>query len=374
MQCAHGATLVAGLVEGGEDGDVAGVAKCGRVQTEIKKLIVRLVRVRDGAEGLRAAPRVLGTGGALQHDAALLGRRVVDEVGAKYVLDEGAGGAERRGAAGVPAVKEAGQASVQAEDRPALLQVAGERLARGVEDLARVVDQDDQVEGGRSGKLQLRSVVRDNRLVPARGEQQTHVGGGGSGAAVHVVAHGRVDERHLLGRGGLVDGERAGAVLGERDGRGRLGQRRHPSRRQLRQVERTGKTCGVKPKKLVGVGAAGRDGRAAPLRKVVGLGREERVGLGAVRQVECGELGQPPPEPAAGHLIERVARCFGHLSAVVQRGLEGDVVGDAEAGEAEVHHDGVHRHAYQLRPAAAPADRREGAADSAVELGPVSGL
>eukprot|EP00967_Tisochrysis_lutea_P144993 scaffold271618_cov30-Tisochrysis_lutea.AAC.2 len=81
--------------------------------------------------------------------------------------------------------------------------------------------------------------------------------------------------------------------------------------------------------------------------------------LGAMGNVKGGEFGESPTEAAARHLVKRVARSLGHLRAIVQSRLKGHVVSDPKAREAEVHHDGIHRHAHKLGATAHSTNRRE---------------
>mmetsp|Transcript_3093 Transcript_3093/g.7281 ORF Transcript_3093/g.7281 Transcript_3093/m.7281 type:complete len:798 (+) Transcript_3093:596-2989(+) len=369
MGVAHRAARVGLLVERGEHLHALEGIGVDRV---VEELVVHAQLVGEAAERGGLVPRTRHA--TVQHHAARLRRRVVDEVRAEDLLDHARGVAERGGAARILPVEEGGEARVQPEHGEPLLEVARERLARGVEDLPRVVDEDDQVVPRRRGQLELRRVVRDDGAPPLLGEQRADVRRGGGGAAVHVVEHRRVHERRLpphlrLGRGAK---QRAGAVCG--DGRLADGQRAHERVGDLVHVQRAAEGRLVELDQLGHVGAARRDGDAAPPREVVRLGGEHRVRLPAVRDVEGGELREAAAEAAADHLLLLVARRLGDGGAVVHCRLELDVVRHAEAREAEVHQDGVHRLVDDLRAAAGAADRGEGAADAPVELRPVARL
>mmetsp|Transcript_31168 Transcript_31168/g.60099 ORF Transcript_31168/g.60099 Transcript_31168/m.60099 type:complete len:594 (-) Transcript_31168:769-2550(-) len=254
--------------------------------------------------------------------------------------------------------------------------MVGQRLALGVENLAAVVDEHDQVVRFGGGLLDGSGIIGDHGAPALGGEELRNKGGGGGSRAMDVVLHLGVHERELHctargaattrasnelasrvgGQGGGVDGERVERLGGE-----------HLA------LDRSVKPHQVELEQVGGVGAARWDW-ALPEVVVNGLGGDVGVRLRPMRNVEPGELGETPTESAAGHLVRLLTRSLGHSRAVVQRVLEADVVGHTEACEAVVHHDGVHRHVDQLGAAGLAADGGEGAADLAVEPRPESGL
>eukprot|EP00327_Prymnesium_parvum_P010116 CAMPEP_0184380418 /NCGR_PEP_ID=MMETSP0007-20130409/4725_1 /TAXON_ID=97485 /ORGANISM="Prymnesium parvum, Strain Texoma1" /LENGTH=304 /DNA_ID=CAMNT_0026725635 /DNA_START=103 /DNA_END=1015 /DNA_ORIENTATION=+ len=170
MGVAHRAARVGLLVERGEHLHALEGIGVDRV---VEELVVHAQLVGEAAERGGLVPRTRHA--TVQHHAARLRRRVVDEVRAEDLLDHARGVAERGGAARILPVEEGGEARVQPEHGEPLLEVARERLARGVEDLPRVVDEDDQVVPRRRGQLELRRVVRDDGAPPLLGEQRADV-------------------------------------------------------------------------------------------------------------------------------------------------------------------------------------------------------